>query len=222
MLSIQEIILRLGAALLLSGIVGLQRSLSGQSAGMRTHILVGVGSALFTLVSAYAFTSVPSSGDRIAAQIVTGIGFIGGGAILKEHGSIKGLTTAAGLWTAAGLGMAAGAGLYALGATATVMIVLTLILLRYVELNFPRRARRNWRISFAVDNHVMVQRMYQIITSRCRNVILLSISQDGDTQAAFSAEAARSFDISALTAELHDAGARTVTCAAEGDADVER
>src|SRR5690348_5850589 len=105
MISTQEIVVRLLAALLLCGAVGLQRALTGKAAGMRTHILVGVGAALFTLVSGYAFRTSPSNTDRIAAQIVSGIGFIGGGAILKERGSIRGLTTAAGLWAAAALGM---------------------------------------------------------------------------------------------------------------------
>src|ERR671937_1811945 len=78
------------------------------------------------LVSGYAFHTTASNADRIAAQIVSGIGFIGGGAILKERGSIKGLTTAAGLWTAAALGMAAGAGLYIMGIASAVIILLTL------------------------------------------------------------------------------------------------
>src|SRR5439155_9143296 len=89
MITSQEIIVRLLVALLLSGAVGFQRALTGKAAGMRTHILVGVGSALFTLVSGYAFHTTASNADRIAAQIVSGIGFIGGGAILKERGSIK-------------------------------------------------------------------------------------------------------------------------------------
>src|ERR1700694_1453237 len=88
----QDVLLRLVISLLFSGAIGLQRTIAGKSAGMRTDILVGVGSGLFTLVSGYAFQISPTNTDRIAAQIVTGIGFIGGGTILKEHGSIKGLT----------------------------------------------------------------------------------------------------------------------------------
>src|SRR5581483_1708521 len=144
MITTQEIAIRLLAACLFCGAVGLQRALTGKAAGMRTHILVGVGSALFTLISGYAFHTTASNADRIAAQIVSGIGFIGGGAILKERGAIKGLTTAAGLWAAAALGMAAGAGLYVMGAAGAVIILLTLVALRRVELRFPRRALEVW------------------------------------------------------------------------------
>src|SRR5437764_4635544 len=149
MISTQEIIVRLLVALGLSGVVGLQRALTGKAAGMRTHILVGVGAALFTLVSGYAFHTTASNADRIAAQIVSGIGFIGGGAILKDRGAIKGLTTAAGLWSAAALGMAAGAGLYFMGVATAVIILLTLVVLRRVELRLPRRSRERWSISIS-------------------------------------------------------------------------
>lgn len=112
MITMQEIVIRLLAAGLFCGAVGLQRALTGKAAGMRTHILVGVGAALFTLVSGYAFRTTPSNTDRIAAQIVSGIGFIGGGAILKlsEERDIRGLTTAAGIWMTAAMGVAAGLG----------------------------------------------------------------------------------------------------------------
>lgn len=151
-MSIQEIVVRLLAALLFAGSVGLQRALTGKAAGMRTHILVGVGSALFTLVSGSAFQTTAANADRIAAQIVSGIGFIGGGAILKERGSVKGLTTAAGLWSAVALGMAAGAGLYAMAAVTTALILGTLIALRRLEMHFPRRALETWAVRLTLDD----------------------------------------------------------------------
>jgi len=98
------------AALLFCGGVGLERYLAGKAAGLRTHVLVGMGAALFTLISGYAFGTTASNADRIAAQVVSGIGFIGGGAILRDRGEIHGLTTAAGIWATAAVGIAVGVG----------------------------------------------------------------------------------------------------------------
>src|SRR2546423_11715263 len=121
-LSSWEILLRVALAAALGGVLGLERELREREAGLRTHLLVSVGSALFTLVSAYGFHAFLSSGQnviradptRIAAQIVTGIGFLGAGAIIRQGFSVRGLTTAATLWVVAAIGLAAGAGhLYA-------------------------------------------------------------------------------------------------------------
>lgn len=221
MISTWEIVVRLLAALLLCGTVGLQRALTGKAAGMRTHILVGVGAALFTLVSGYAFNTTSSNADRIAAQIVSGIGFIGGGAILKERGSIKGLTTAAGLWAAAALGMAAGAGLYVMGIAADAIILLTLVGLRYVELRFPRRALETWSVDVTLGADATAERLHAALAPGCRKVVLLGLRQSEETRLTFGVEAPRTANIVALTATLRAAGARTVTWSAQGDADVE-
>lgn len=117
--------LRLVLAVVLGSLIGLEREVHNRPAGFRTHILVSVGAALFTLVSVYGITG----GDpgRIAAQIVSGIGFLGAGTILREGANIKGLTTAASLWAVAGIGMASGAGYY-VGALATTVLVLVVLL----------------------------------------------------------------------------------------------
>ncbi|HEU0303326.1 MAG TPA: MgtC/SapB family protein, partial [Gaiellaceae bacterium] len=115
-----EILVRLTAAAALGGVIGIERELREREAGFRTHLLVSVGAALFTLVSAYAWSdftfsqedSVTFDPTRIAAQIVTGIGFIGAGAIIRQGLSVRGLTTAATLWMVAAIGMACGAGFY--------------------------------------------------------------------------------------------------------------
>src|SRR4051812_42299124 len=115
-----EELLRVVVAAALGGAVGLERELREREAGFRTHMLVAVGSALFTLVSAYGFREFLVGGGsviradptRIAAQIVTGIGFLGAGAIIREGLSVRGLTTAGSLWIVAAIGMAAGAGYY--------------------------------------------------------------------------------------------------------------
>src|SRR2546421_6026137 len=130
-LSSWEVLLRVGLAAALGGVLGLERELREREAGLRTHLLVSVGSALFTIVSAYGFREFLNSGEsvvradptRIAAQIVTGIGFLGAGAIIRQGLSIRGLTTAATLWVVAAIGMAAGAGYYS-GAVVTTWLVI--------------------------------------------------------------------------------------------------
>jgi putative Mg2+ transporter-C (MgtC) family protein len=140
-LSLGEITIRLLVAAALSGAVGLEREFRERAAGLRTHMLVGVGSALFTLVSAYAWSDFIFDRDqgtvydptRIAAQIVTGIGFLGAGAILRQGLSVRGLTTAAGLWVVAAIGMACGAGYYGAAAITTGIVLVAFGPLRWVE-----------------------------------------------------------------------------------------
>jgi putative Mg2+ transporter-C (MgtC) family protein len=128
-----ELGLRLTAGLVLGAIIGFERELHRQPAGFRTHSLVALGAALFTIVSAYAFTGPMVDPTRIAAQIVSGIGFIGAGTILQYRGNIRGLTTAASLWSVAAIGTAAGAGLVALAIIGTILILVVLALLDRVE-----------------------------------------------------------------------------------------
>jgi putative Mg2+ transporter-C (MgtC) family protein len=128
-----EVVLRLGLSLVLCGAIGLERESRSQPAGVRTHILVGLGATLFTLVSAYAFTGSEATRvdpTRIAAQIVTGIGFLGAGTIIRQGLTVRGLTTAAALWIVAAIGMAVGAGYYVGAAATTVVILVTLIGIR--------------------------------------------------------------------------------------------
>jgi putative Mg2+ transporter-C (MgtC) family protein len=122
-----ELIGRIGLAAVLTALIGLERELSRHPAGIRTHAIVGIGSALFTVAGAYGFSPHPdASPTRVAAQVVTGIGFLGAGTIMRHRDRVKGLTTAATLWLAAGIGISAGAGLIALtlGAFAMTLIVL--------------------------------------------------------------------------------------------------
>ncbi len=133
----QTVVLRLLLSALMGGAVGLEREVINRPAGFRTHILVCVGSALMMIVSTdlyYQFRGVASADPgRIAAQVVSGIGFLGAGTILREGVSIKGLTTAASLWTIAGVGLAVGLGLLVPAVTATAITFLTLSLLNRVE-----------------------------------------------------------------------------------------
>ena len=128
-----ELSLRLIVGLLLGAAIGFERELNRQPAGFRTHSLVALGAALFTVVSAFGFDGLGADPTRIAAQVVSGIGFIGAGTILQYRGNIRGLTTAASLWSVAAVGMAAGAGLYVMAVVGTVLILVVLSILDRVE-----------------------------------------------------------------------------------------
>jgi putative Mg2+ transporter-C (MgtC) family protein len=144
-----EVLLRLVLAGVFGGVLGLERELREREAGLRTHLLVSVGSALFTIVSAYGFREFLNSGEsvvradptRIAAQIVTGIGFLGAGAIIRQGLSIRGLTTAATLWVVAAIGMAVGAGYYSAAAVTTAVALIALWPLRQLTWRMVRRYR---------------------------------------------------------------------------------
>jgi putative Mg2+ transporter-C (MgtC) family protein len=148
-LSWEEALLRLALAGVFGGAIGLERELREREAGLRTHLLVSVGSALFTIVSAYGFREflttdgqvVRADPTRIAAQIVTGIGFLGAGAIIRQGLSIRGLTTAATLWVVAAIGMAAGAGYYSAAVITSVLVLLTLWPLRILAFKVFHRFR---------------------------------------------------------------------------------
>jgi putative Mg2+ transporter-C (MgtC) family protein len=128
-----DLALRLLFAAVLGAVIGFEREIHEHPAGMRTHLLVSLGSAAFTVISIYGFGS-PDVADpsRVAAQIVTGIGFLGAGAIIKYGTSVRGLTTAASLWAAAAVGMAVGAGWWIVGIVVTAIVVLSLWPLRTV------------------------------------------------------------------------------------------
>lgn len=128
-----DFLCRLFVSALLGGLIGLEREYRAKEAGIRTHFLVALGSALFMILSQYGFDAILSQLDhasfdpsRIASQVVTGIGFIGAGTIIFQKHVVKGLTTAAGLWVTSAIGLTCGAGLYVLASAATVMVLLCL------------------------------------------------------------------------------------------------
>ncbi len=133
------VVLRLVLAVVFSGFIGLEREVSGRAAGFRTHILVCVGSTLMMLTGIYLFDLyrgvLQVDPGRIAAQVVSGIGFLGAGTIIQTRDSVRGLTTAASLWAAAGIGLAVGCGFY-IGALSTTVVVLVVL---YVFSGVERR-----------------------------------------------------------------------------------
>ncbi|KJS02899.1 MAG: MgtC/SapB transporter [Peptococcaceae bacterium BRH_c4a] len=135
-----ELIIRLALAFILGSLFGLEREKRHKPAGLRTHTLVCLGAALFTIAGTYGFPVADSTSAikdydpaRVAAQIVSGVGFIGGGIIFKEHDHVQGITTAASIWLTAGLGMGIGAGLYILTGTAALLGLVGLKLDRFLD-----------------------------------------------------------------------------------------
>lgn len=127
------LILKLTLAAVLGGVVGLERELSRKPAGLRTNMLISLGSALFTIISIELARSFHQDTTRIAAQVITGIGFLGAGAIIHARGTVTGLTTAATIYVVAGLGMAVGAGFYVAASLSTGIIIATLYLMGLLE-----------------------------------------------------------------------------------------
>lgn len=164
---------RLLLASLLGGLIGLEREIHGRPAGFRTHLLVSLGSCLFCITSIEVyrlFGNFSGNGPvgidpgRIAAQVVTGIGFLGAGAIIRERASIRGLTTAACLWVAAALGIACGVGLFYLAIFVTVVALLNLLLLKQVEKRLNRDSYVVVRV-WGDDRKDLIAQVYQVLAA---------------------------------------------------------
>ena len=198
-----SVIMRLAVAALCGIAIGLERELRAKEAGVRTHFLVCFGSALFMVVSVYGFLSMtdPSLVDatreintlaraqdfrrfdqaRIAAQIVSGIGFIGAGTIMVNRGSITGLTTAAGLWVVAGIGMAVGCGLYIIGIVATVFVLLGLEILRL----FFHKERLHSMVVYKTANREIIPQIEQALRKKGWNIVSHDMAVKGKSGDAF-------------------------------------
>jgi len=139
-----EILIKLSLSLVLGLVIGIEREITNKNAGLRTHILICLGSTVFTILSIHGFTmealnlsgKIQNDPARIAAQILTGVGFIGGGAVLRNGTNISGLTTAATIWIMSSIGMAIGAGSYELAVVTTLITFLVLVVIRKFETSF--------------------------------------------------------------------------------------
>lgn len=167
--------LRLFVAGAMGILIGLEREYRAKEAGYRTHFLVALGSALMMIVSQYGFMDVLKTDlirvdpSRIAAQVVSGIGFIGAGTIILQKQIVRGLTTAAGIWATSGIGLAVGAGMYAIGIAATLLVLLGLETLSYF---FKSIGLRNMMIDFSTDDKETIKRVSQVFNTR--NYIVVS------------------------------------------------
>ena len=164
MFTTTEFIIRIALAGVLGAAVGLERELRATEAGTRTHFLVSMGSALFTILSQYGFdeslkvySSLASfDPSRIAAQVVTGIGFIGAGTIIFQEHVVKGLTTAAGLWVTAAIGMTVATGLYALAIGSTILVLCCLEVFNYVMRRF---GMKKIAVTFSTRSHDTIRQL---------------------------------------------------------------
>ena len=152
----EEPFLRLLAAMAMGGLIGIERELRAKDAGLRTHFLVALGSALFTLVSQYGFGADLKDSSRVAAQVVSGIGFLGAGTIIFQKNVVHGLTTAAGLWVTAAIGLSCGTGMFAVAGATTVLVLLGL---EVVNALHPHRSHTIISLSFSSTDKQMLPLM---------------------------------------------------------------
>jgi putative Mg2+ transporter-C (MgtC) family protein len=200
-LNFAEVLLRVVLAGVLGGAIGVEREIREREAGLRTHLLVAVGAALFTLVSAYGWhdfhfsnqSGVTYDPTRIAAQIVTGIGFLGAGAIIRQGLSVRGLTTAASLWVVAAIGIAAGAGYYTGAVITTDVVLVSLRPLRILAYRLIERIRPGERrlevdlranespalLLEALESHGGAVRAFEVEDSQDRRRVILDLRLEG-------------------------------------------
>jgi putative Mg2+ transporter-C (MgtC) family protein len=184
-----DILWRLGLALVLSSAIGLEREIGQKSAGLRTYTLVGVGSAVFMLVSIYGFSDALGhphnvlDPSRVAAQIVSGIGFIGGGIIFVRRDTVRGLTTAAGVWVTAGVGMACGGNLPLVALATTVIYMLVAYVYPYLLRLLPRSrfAPSELRLVY-LDGHGLLREALSQCARRGFSISDLEIKHDRDSR----------------------------------------
>ncbi len=186
------LVLRLLLAAALAGALGVERELTEQPAGFRTHILVGLGAALFAMVSAYGFQAVVSGSprssaatvdvSRVAAQIVSGIGFLGGGAILKYGANVRGLTTAANLWITAAIGTMVALGGLVIGTVTAAIALAALVGLRPLRGILRRYAVGRDEFLVEASTDVDVQRLLRVARERGAGVLDVRITEQGQEQ----------------------------------------
>ena len=196
-----EVLLRVVLAGVLGGAIGVEREIREREAGLRTHLLVAVGASLFTLVSAYAWhdfhfsnqSGITYDPTRIAAQVVTGIGFLGAGAIIRQGLSVRGLTTAASLWVVAAIGVAAGAGYYTGAVITTIVVLVSLWPLRILAYRLIERIRPGERrlevelggnespslLLEILERHGGEVRAFEVDDSRDRRRVVLDLRLEG-------------------------------------------
>jgi putative Mg2+ transporter-C (MgtC) family protein len=176
-----EMIVRLSVAALLGGILGVEREIHGRPAGLRTHLLVSLGAAAFMMMSPFVAgldKNLPGDPGRIAAQIVSGIGFLGAGAIVKEGVNIRGLTTAACLWVAAAIGMTTGAGKYPSATIISIIAIFALGLLPRVETILSKHSYRVLEITTRLD--VDIDAILTVVKEQKVHVLRCDIDRDYD------------------------------------------
>lgn len=171
-----DLALRLLLGAVLGALVGLEREIHDHPAGMRTHLLVSVGAAGFTVLSIFAFPGLASDSGRVAAQIVSGVGFLGAGAILKEGATIRGLTTAASLWAVAAVGMAAGTGAWGVAIVLTTIAIVSLWPLQRITYRLVGRNQHRLFVKVATADPHRLGAVVETISDRGGAIVHMSSS----------------------------------------------
>ncbi|MFC6332812.1 MgtC/SapB family protein [Paenibacillus septentrionalis] len=186
-ISDMDLVIRLILSVILGGLVGIEREISNHSAGFRTHILVCLGSTTIMLLSIYGFSdfvdefNVRMDPARLAAQVISGIGFLGAGAIMRNGNIIKGLTTAASLWVVAAIGLCIGAGFYKAAVISTVLVITTLFILNKCE-KLLMKKRRTKQIELLVKEHTKaITQVLNVLDAHQAKVLNIAVaSQEQD------------------------------------------
>ena len=174
-----DITLRLAVAMLLGGVIGFEREYRAKDAGFRTHFLVALGSALFCIVSQFGFGFELKDSSRVAAQVVSGIGFLGAGTIIFQKNVVRGLTTAAGLWVTAAIGLACGTGMYLPAVVTTLMVLIGLEILSAV---IPRVSTSLVILSFSATSQESVKKAVREIRRNCLDIISYELKERKTSQ----------------------------------------
>ncbi|MBS1917494.1 MAG: MgtC/SapB family protein [Bacteroidetes bacterium] len=187
MIAREEIVLRLALAAVFGAVIGLERERKDWAAGLRTHMMVCLGAALAMMVSAFGFSDVIDQKNialdpsRVAAQVISGIGFIGAGSILfLKQGIIRGLTTASGLWTVAAIGLATGGGMYFAAIITTVFAIIILWVLQPIERKFSARFKQKSIKVVAADNATSVEIVNRFLQNSEFEISNYSVYNDAD------------------------------------------
>lgn len=201
-----EVLLKIAAAVVFGGAVGWQREARDRPAGLRTHVLVCVGSAVYTLAS-LSFTGPTSDPGRVAAQVAAGMGFLGAGTIIRYGTTVRGLTTAASMWAVAGVGVCVGIGgeIYWVAAIATLAVLVTLTLLRSAELRLvsrPRHAHIIVRLAGARHRVVEVQKTLSEAGIEINSLHLLETAPGGVEEMEIGVLLPSGSEVSRVSAEL--------------------
>jgi putative Mg2+ transporter-C (MgtC) family protein len=180
---IWTMVIRLLMATALGALIGVEREYHAKEAGVRTHLLVAVGSCLFMILSAYGFDAfldqdhVSFDPSRIAAQVVTGIGFLGAGTIILQKQVVRGLTTAAGVWVTAAIGLACGIGMYLIAAVTTVIVIASLGL---INVFLPYVSQCDRRITFLVEDYVVLTEVMENLRREKITVLNYEMHKDAE------------------------------------------
>ena len=174
-----DITLRLAVAMLLGGVIGFEREYRAKDAGVRTHFLVALGSALFCIVAEYGFGFELKDSSRVAAQVVSGIGFLGAGTIIFQKNVVRGLTTAAGLWVTAAIGLACGTGMYLPAVVTTLMVLVGLEILSVI---IPRVSTSVVILSFSATSQESVKKAVREVRRNCLDIISYELKERKTSQ----------------------------------------